>query len=145
MNSEEKNICPECGAQLPPGRTCWHVFGELLAREFEDTEPLNVHHLTVLCYMLQHPSFYSDEAYDWAITALRSAVRDGVAPVELRRRAEQYFKSGAKIKVTRRDQGATARPARRWSMTVADAVGESVEGHNERVRAWAEAVLADLE
>ena len=72
------------------------------------------------------------------------AIEQGVSPVELRRLASRQFSGKVKPKVTRAaTPGETTRPAR-WRMTALDALGESAEGHNQRVEAWARSVLEDL-
>ncbi|MDH3581190.1 MAG: DUF5946 family protein [Hyphomicrobiales bacterium] len=58
--------CPDCGANVPvsDGPThaylgasagCWAVFGEVLAKEFEDQRFFAVHQFTVDAYAAQHP------------------------------------------------------------------------------------------
>ncbi|APV45250.1 hypothetical protein Dform_01935 [Dehalogenimonas formicexedens] len=55
-------VCHECGAELPAGLSCETYFHRALAWDFEDPAGAGaVHHLTVLCYFLQHPSRYSPE------------------------------------------------------------------------------------
>ncbi len=46
--------CPVCGAVHPDGATCEDVFNALLALAFSDPVAGAAHHLTVMCYMLQH-------------------------------------------------------------------------------------------
>ena len=59
-------ICPGCGARVRDfdGAThayigavagCWELFGEVLAREYEQPAYFAVHHLTVDAYAVQHP------------------------------------------------------------------------------------------
>lgn len=58
--------CPGCGLELPEsdGPThaylgaspaCWAVFGEVLAKEYQDARYFKVHQLTVDAYAAQHP------------------------------------------------------------------------------------------
>jgi hypothetical protein len=62
----EQSICPGCGVRLPAidgpvhrymhsTPACWHAFGRVLAREYEDRAYFAVHHLTVDAYAVQHP------------------------------------------------------------------------------------------
>jgi hypothetical protein len=34
---------------------CWHIYGEVLAREYNDPEKMKLHRLTVDAYAVQHP------------------------------------------------------------------------------------------
>ena len=59
--------CPGCGLALPArpdapkhpyvgaSAECWAVYGEVLAREYEDPAYFRVHQLTVDAYAVQHP------------------------------------------------------------------------------------------
>ena len=58
--------CPGCGLVLPrsagpthpyigASAACWALYGEVLAREFQDRERFGVHQLTVDTYAVQHP------------------------------------------------------------------------------------------
>jgi hypothetical protein len=134
------------------GKTCREAFEELIAREFQYPVCGQVHHLTVLCYDLQHPRQFTPQALAWSQDALRAAVEEGVSPVELRRRARQQFSRKNKPRVIKEsspasfaEAGEKDKPAFRWRMTALDALGESAEGHNQRVEAWARSVLADLD
>jgi hypothetical protein len=126
------------------GKTCREAFEELISREFQDPVCGQVHHLTVLCYDLQHPLQFTREALEWSRAALQAAVEQGVSPVELRRFARRQFSGKAKPKVTRQAQPEEAAPRIHWRMTALDVLGESAEGHNQRVEAWARSVLEDL-
>jgi hypothetical protein len=53
--------CAECGAVLTGVQTCQDYFYRMLYWETEDTRVLDVHHLMVLCYHLQHPSLYTSD------------------------------------------------------------------------------------
>ena len=76
--------CPECGAAWPEGTTCQDIFHELLGWETENMSQLGeVHHLTVLCYHLQHPSLYSPEGLSGARQLLLEFVERGASPSEM--------------------------------------------------------------
>jgi hypothetical protein len=60
-------LCPECQGVWLAGNTCSVCFNLMLAWEFEHPEAASVHHLTVLCYYLQHPSMYSPEGLAHAL------------------------------------------------------------------------------
>jgi hypothetical protein len=56
------------------GKTCREAFEELISREFQDPICGQVHHLTVLCYDLQHPQQFTREALEWSRAGLQAAV-----------------------------------------------------------------------
>ena len=134
--------CPECGAPLVDGMTCWEQLGGILAWEAQDPELQAVHFLTVATYNLQHPAQFTDEA----VAGLRSALIDhldqGVAVEKLRRRASQAYEGKRRVFKAEAEQ----RPVlRRWPMTIADVyLPDQPEGAAARVRAWAAAVRSEL-
>ncbi len=141
---EQALCCPECGAPWSGGRTCRDYFDEMLAREFADPAGAgSVHHLTVLCYGIQHPSMYSDEGWDEAIALLSEFVERGTPPDEVRRRNQARLDSGHRAWKISGTPTLRQHPLR-WPMTVADAAAAGCAGHCECVRAWARSVHAAL-
>ena len=138
--------CPECGAPWPEGRTCADDFHQLLAWEFEDPRRWEVHHLTVLCYHLQHPSLYSPEGLRDGQQLLVQFVAQGVSPGEIRTRNRSRVDSGKRTwKITARPgaEGAYSHPVP-WPMTAAQVVAGGPDAYCDSVRAWAESTLAAL-
>lgn len=139
--------CPECNAVWQGELTCRAHFDQMLAWEFEDPGGAGaVHHLTVLCYNLQHPSVYSPEWLAKAKTFLIQMVVEGVSPQQIRKQNRQTFDSGkrtSKVTGTPEAHGAHANPAN-WTMTVGDVAAGGLDGYCERVQAWARSVYDDL-
>src|SRR5215217_7477305 len=78
--------CPECAAPLVNGMTCWEMLGAIIAWEYEDSELLGEHFLTVASYNLQHPAQFTEAT----LTGLRAVFLDrldrGLGIAEIRRR-----------------------------------------------------------
>ncbi len=139
-------ICPECGATWQDGRTCTDCFHRMLAWEFTDQEAGSVHHLTVLCYHLQHPSLYSPEGLAYALKLLVEFVEHGQTPQAVRRQnraAVSNARRGWTFKGSSQAHGAYAR-APRWTVTAPDVVADGLTGYPARVRAWARSVAEAL-
>ena len=138
--------CPECGAAWPSGQTCVDAFHTLGFWEM-DGGLLEVHHLMVLCYHLQHPSLYSPEGLAGAMRLLVEFVERGVSPQAVRQRVARALDSGVrrhKIKGTAGSHGAYAHPVT-WSTTATDVVAAGIDHYNDTVRAWARSVLQSLQ
>ena len=119
----------------------------MLAWEFEDPPLYEVHHLTVLCYHLQHPGLYSPEGLAGARRLLVDFLVHGVSPERVRQRDRAGVDSGRrkhKITGTPAAHGAYSRPVE-WSMTTIDVIAGGMRGYRENVRAWARSVLEALE
>ncbi len=142
MSANHLYVCEECGAVSPDGRTCQEQFDDLLALEYQDPAGAGrVHHLTVLCYMLQH-NRYSDEGRSFAISMLEANLEQGTTPRELRQQARKTLDSHTrKWKVTR---AAPSYWQITWPMTIADVCGGDPNGHQARVLKWAQSVLATI-
>lgn len=141
---DERRTCPECGAIWPDERRCRDYFDQMLAWEFEAPGGAGaVHHLTVLCYHLQHPSLYSPAGLAWARAALAEFVEQGMPPQELRRRSRRALDSGTRAwNVTGAPASYAVQP--RWATTVVDAASGGLDGYKARVAAWARSVHAAL-
>ncbi len=86
--------CPLCHASLPPNQPCQDLFHQCLALEFENPSTFDaVHHLTVLCYSLQH-NLYSPQGWLEGRRLLARFVQAGASPDEVRRQAGPRLQSG---------------------------------------------------
>lgn len=144
-NAISPGICPECGAEWTEGQDCTGYFHTMLGWEFEH-QLLDVHHLLVLCYHLQHPSLYSPAGLELAKQLLGKFVKEGVTPQAMRQEMRQAVDSGRrnfKIKGNAESPGAYAYPVA-WTMTAADMVRGDVANYYANVQAWAESILQTL-
>ena len=137
--------CPECGTDWSGGQTCTDHFHTLLVWEWEH-QLLDMHHLLVLGYHLQHPSLYSPDGLRYSQGLLVQFVEQGIPPQEMRKRMSREVDSGSrqfKIKGTPESHGAYAFPVG-WAMTAADVVAAGPERYYDSVRVWADGVLQSL-
>lgn len=140
--------CPECSADWGNGRTCRDHFDQMLAWEFEDPGGAGaVHHLTVLCYNLQHPSVYSPEGLRWAKSLLVDFVTHNLSLATARQRQSIDADSGTrtfKITGTPDSYGRYAHPVA-WPITIGDVASGGLNGYGDRVRSWAASILTALQ
>ena len=141
--TERPGACPECGAPLVNGLSCWEQLGALLAWEYDDAELQAEHFLTVAAYNLQHPAQFTDEALAGLRSALVARLDRGVGVQELRRRAARRFEGQKRVLKPASERHPVPR---RWSMTIADVyTPEQPAGAANRVRVWAAAIRRELE
>ncbi len=141
------NICPECGAQHTDDSTCETDFHQMLFWEHEDSSRWEVHHLTVLCYHLQHPHLYSEDGLTNGIGLLTAFVRDGIAPSEIRRTSKDKVNSKNRTwTITARSdsKGAYAHLVT-WTMRAADVVARGADHYVASVREWAQSVYNSIQ
>ena len=139
------NKCPQCGAEYAADEDCCNRFNLCLAKEYEASSAYAaVHHLTVICYMLQHNA-YSHKVWLEAREMLRQFIRQGITPVEVRKRTRNKLDS-------KRRKWSITKGARfskfdgvAWTRTIADVRQENPEIYCADVRLWSRRVLADTE
>ena len=138
--------CPECGTSWTAETSCETYFHQMLFWETENPANWAVHHLTVLCYHLQHPHLYSPDGLSYAQGLLVDFVERGLMPAQIRQQRRETVASGNRAwNITSRagDTGRYPHPIT-WTMTAADVVAAGSDAYIESVRHWAELVLADL-
>lgn len=140
--------CPECGARVPPGRSCRDNFDALLALEWEVFGGAGTlaHFYAVSAYILQHPDSmsYTAESLAWLRSAVASALSGGISTETLRQRAREDGKKAGHV--TRRVGDPVPQwPMTRWETTVAEVLEGGPERYVERVERWARSVTAALD
>lgn len=132
--------CPICGADWRTGMTCEDAYHILIAREFVDPLAGMVHHLTVLCYMIQHDQ-YTQSAYDWARASLEKIILQNLTTDELRLSARSFARQKQTGIVRNPNTPSVVRPKTAWTMTVVDAAqATDSKEHVALVKSWARAV-----
>lgn len=134
--------CPECGALVVDGLTCWDMLGLLIAWESQDPALQAEHFLIVASYNLQHPAQFTDEA----LMGLRQAYverLDHNRPVaEIRRQVGRAMGGATRVLKPESERQPVLR---QWNMTIADVyLAGQPEGAVERVRAWAGVIKRTL-
>ena len=128
-------------------QTCETYFHQMLFWEVEfPAYGAEVHHLTVLCYYLQHPSLYSPAGLNEAQHLLAEFVERGASPIEVRQRNQARVDSSRrdwKIKGTTASHGAYDALVQ-WTMTAADVVAGGSENYCDNVRAWSKSISETL-
>ena len=145
--SMNENLCNECGGKLFDGKVCRDYFEEMIIWDFEDFMGAGtVHHLTVLCYNLQHPKSYSKRGLQDAKEFLIEFVLKKAPFEEHDLRNRERLSSNVrdwKIAATPEDYGAYD-PVPDWNMHVPEVAIPGKEGYEARVQAWTESVYKDL-
>ncbi|MEP6775693.1 MAG: DUF5946 family protein, partial [Chloroflexota bacterium] len=127
--------CPECGAAIVNGLTCWEQLGRILAWEYQDRELADQHFLTVASYNIQHPAQFTAEAIERLRAAFVEHLDRGTSVRELRRRAASAYEGHTRVL---RAAEKRRQVLRAWSITIADVyIPDRPQGAAARVKAWA--------
>jgi hypothetical protein len=144
MNGEAPCNCPEFGGPAKDGLSCREKFDEALALEFGDPAIFSrVHHITVICYNLQHPDAFSEDALEWMKSTLYYIIVDGLTPAELRAQVSKKYGGGVRVK--RRTPSDSTLEKIKWSMTILDVNTDNGEAYIKDIEDWAESILNDLD
>jgi len=138
-------ICPQCGARLPAGDSCQQRFEQCLALEYESPAAFGaVHHLSVICYMLQHNA-YSHTAWIQARAMLAQFGQDSVTPAAMRQQIHARLDSGRRAGHITRGAKFAKFDAIHWTHTIANVRFDNCDVYCADVTLWALRVLADTE
>lgn len=138
--------CPECGAVLEDNQSCQGNFYQMLFWEAEDPINGEVHHLTVLCYHLQHPSLYSREGLQAAQQLLDQFIEQGLRPQEVRLQNRARVSSNKrkwKVAASGESRGSYDPPIA-WSVTTSDIIAAGRDNYRQSVRRWAQSIHGQL-
>ena len=143
---EPNLVCEQCGASLAEGRTCQDDFHQLLFWEAENPEFWQVHHLTVLCYHLQHPNSYSAEGLAGAKKLLVDFLEEGLTTEDVRKHERHSLDSGNREWRVRGDESSRGkyRNPINWKISVRDVVLGGKQHYPDHVRKWANSILDAL-
>lgn len=145
-----RKLCPGCGCTLDQidGPThaymystpaCWKIFNNLLAAEYESAALMEVHHLSVDAYAVQHPGNGSRQAIQSVgLHLARLAMQyENPHPLEKTKKAMQHF-------ANRKETLIELDPPKSFTMTIADVApftGKTL--HADKVKLWARSTWND--
>jgi hypothetical protein len=136
---------PQCGAEFPADEPCQQRFNRCMALEYENPTTFGaVHHLTVVCYMLQHNA-YSRDAWLEARSMVARFIWDGVTPAEMRRQNRSRFDNGHRVWRVTRGAKLLEFDTIIWTRTIADVRLDDPKVYCADVTRWAASVLTDTE
>ena len=143
MTESTPTHCPECGGLFTAEETCADHYHACLALEYTDPAYYGpVHHLTVLAYMLQHPSRLSADGWQAMHNLLARFLSEDVSPARMRQQLQNQVKNKSFSLVKGEP---AAQPTWAWNKTVMDVRLADADTYCADVRAWAEAVQNNIQ
>ncbi len=137
--------CPKCGAEYSAGDDCQNRFNQCLALEYENPTAYGaVHHLTVLCYMLQHDA-YSHQVWLESREMLREFLERGTSPSEVRKRNRSRVDSGKRKWSITQGPKFSRFAEIKWTRTIADVRLVDADSYCADVKQWAASILHDTD
>ncbi|WP_217557341.1 DUF5946 family protein [Paenibacillus sp. GbtcB18] len=115
----ESGRCMECGAAGIDGFSCYELFGFPLVWEHNDPKLYDLHFWLVSCYMIQHPSNYTEEGYRQLVRLFIDAYDHDWDTAYILKKNRELMKNVDKLTnpLPNKDR---QRKLASWSMTIED-------------------------
>ncbi len=127
--------------------TCRDYLNEMITWDFQDFSGVGqIHHLTVLCYQLQHPSLYSQRGLEDAKSFLVEFIDKNVSFEEHDKRNRENLSSSVrkwKITGTPEDYGKYKSKVD-WKITAGDVARTGLSDYVENVKKWSRSIIDTL-
>lgn len=140
----ENGRCIECGAQERDGLSCYEMFQYPLAWENSEPKLYALHFWLVSCYMIQHPSNYTEEGYNLLVKLFTEAY-DHEWPTDYILQKNRELVSEINKVTNPITNNERKRILRNWSMTIEDIYLGGEENAIKNIKKWRDQVRKDLE
>ncbi|UHA73492.1 DUF5946 family protein [Paenibacillus sp. 481] len=139
----ESGQCVECGAKGIDGFSCYELFGFPLIWEHNNPKLYALHFWLVACYMIQHPSNYTEEGYRSLVQLFTDAYdHNWDTPYILERNRELVSKAGKIANPLPSKE--RSRTLKRWSMTIEDIYLGGEKNAIANIIKWKEHIRSEL-
>ena len=113
----------------------WHEkFMECLGKEFSNKEYFSVHHLLVLCYMIQCDA-YNDKYKEKAYKILDKFI-DGKEPKDIIIENKLFFDEKNNVSI-KKEKDKCEIKSNKWEKTIMDIRTDNAENYCNDVKSWA--------
>lgn len=139
----ESGKCVECGAKGMDGHSCLEMFGFPLVWEHNDPEMYALHFWLVSCYMIQHPSNYTEEGYRHQVDLFKEAYDNDWDTAYILKRNRELAAKVEKI-TNPLPSNDRKRSYKHWSMTIEDIYVGGENHATANLLKWKERVRNEL-
>ncbi|MGF2144783.1 DUF5946 family protein [Vagococcus fluvialis] len=137
-------ICSECGAQSIDNLSCHELFNYPLAWEHNDPELYALHFWLVSCYMIQHPSSFTEEGYKGLLDLFIEAYDNSWDTKYILKKNRQLVKTIKKIRTSLPNEN-RQRFKREFSMTIENVYSDGEKKAIQNILSWRENLRKDIE
>lgn len=135
--------CIECGTTETDGYSCYELFGFPLVWEHNDPKLYELHFWLVSCYMIQHPSNFTEEGYAHLVDLFIDAYDNNWDNSYILKRNREIVKSLGKItnNISNNERKRQLKP---WSMTIEDIYLGGEENAIENINKWKDQIRNEI-
>ena len=136
--------CAECGAKSIDNLTCHELFDYPLAWEHNDPDLYALHFWLVACYMIQHPSSFTEEAYTGLLNLFTEAYDNAWDTQTILKKNRELVKTIKKIRTSIPNEE-RVRVQRQFSMTIEAIYTGGEKNAIQNILLWKKRVRADID
>ncbi|MCR8842349.1 DUF5946 family protein [Paenibacillus sp. SC116] len=140
----ENGRCIECGAKSVDGFSCYELFGFPLVWEHNDPELYALHFWLVSCYMIQHPSNYTEEGYRLTVQLFSEAYDNDWDTAYILKRNRKMVATIDKIS-NPQPHKERVRKLKSWSMTIENIYAGGEKNAIANIIKWKDSIRNELD
>jgi hypothetical protein len=136
--------CIECGAMERDGFSCYEQFGFPLVWEHNDPRLYALHFWLVGCYMIQHPSNFTEEGYKYLVKLFIDTYDNDWDSAQALKKNRELVKKIGKIAnpIPNKER---IRKLKTWSMTIENIYLGGEENAIENINKWKKQIRNELQ
>lgn len=140
----KKGRCVECGGHEQDGYACDEMFHFPLAWEHNDPQLYALHFWLVACYIIQHPSIYTTEAYKHLVDLFKEAYDNQWDTAYILKKSREKIK-GINHIATPLKSKKRQRVAKECSFTIGNIYIGGEENAIENIKKWKDSIRNELD
>jgi hypothetical protein len=137
-------ICSECGARSIDNLSCHELFNYPLAWEHNDPDLYVLHFWLVSCYMIQHPSSFTEEGYKCLLNLFIETYDNSWDTKYILKKNRQLVKTIKKIRTSLPNEN-RQRIKREFSMTIENVYSDGEKKAIQNILSWRANLRKDIE
>lgn len=135
--------CTECTANMIDGYSCYEMFEAPLVWEHNNIKLYELHFWLVSCYMIQHPSNFTENGYKNLVSLFVDAYDNNWHAPYILKKNREIMKSLGKLTnpISNKER---KREQKHWTMTIEDIYRGGEQNAIENIKKWKECVRKDI-
>lgn len=139
----ESGRCIECGSKETDGFSCYELFQLPLVWEHNNPKLYELHFWLVSCYMIQHPSNFTEEGYKHLINLFIDAYDNNWDTPYILKKNREIVKTMSKI-TNPVPSNERKRKLKHWSMTIEEIYLGGEQNAIMNINIWKDVIRSEL-
>lgn len=139
----ESGRCIECGSKETDGFSCYELFQLPLVWEHNNPKLYELHFWLVSCYMIQHPSNFTEEGYKHLINLFIDAYDNNWDTPYILKKNREIVKTMSKI-TNPVPSNERKRKLKHWSMTIEEIYLGGEQNAIMNINIWKDVIRSEF-